>query len=95
MGTHLHGYSSAQRELSNGYQHSKVKFFEDLCVLVLWTKVASALEGIIFSPFVNWDDSSLSIGRDNILPICKLVSGWLTETNLCCPSIPIFDNAKT
>ena len=45
----VNGYSSesAQRELSNEYQHDKVPMiFKDLCILVLWTKVASALEGL-------------------------------------------------
>ena len=38
---------SAQQELSNEYQHDMVEMdFENLCVLVLWTKVASALEGL-------------------------------------------------
>ena len=44
-----HGYSSksTQQELSNEYQHDRVKmFFKNLCVLVLWTEVASALEGL-------------------------------------------------
>ena len=47
--TLANGYSfeSAQRELSNEYQHDIVKMdFENLCILVLWTKVASALEGL-------------------------------------------------
>ena len=41
------GYSvkSTQRELSNEYQHDKV--FKNLCILVLCTKAASALEGLI------------------------------------------------
>ena len=41
------GYSfeSTQRELSNEYQHDRIKmFFLNLCVLVLLTKVASALD---------------------------------------------------
>ena len=45
-----HGYSSesSQRELSNEYQLDRVSmFFKDLYVLVLWTKVVSALEGLI------------------------------------------------
>ena len=43
------GYSSesTKRELSNEYQHDRVKMvFKNLCTLVLWTKVASALEGL-------------------------------------------------
>ena len=49
--TLANGYSSesAQRELSNEYQHDTVKMvFKNLCILVLLTKVASALEGLIF-----------------------------------------------
>ena len=45
-----YGYSSesAQQELSNEYQYDGVKMvFKNLCVLVLWTKEASAiLEGL-------------------------------------------------
>ena len=48
--TLAYGYSSeslTQRKLSNEYQHDRVSMvFRDLCVLVLWTKVASALEGL-------------------------------------------------
>ena len=43
------GYSSesAQQELSNEYQHDRVLMVsKNLCILVLWTKVASALEGL-------------------------------------------------
>ena len=42
------GYSSVSTQLdSNEYQYNMVKmFFRNLCVLVLWTKVASALEGL-------------------------------------------------
>ena len=44
-----YSYESTQRELSNEYQHDRVQMlFENLCVLVLWTKVASALEGLSF-----------------------------------------------
>ena len=47
--TLANGYSSesTQRELSNEYQHDMVSmFFKNLCVLLLWAKVASALEGL-------------------------------------------------
>ena len=47
--TLAHGYSSesAHSELSNKYQHDKVPMiFKDVCILVLWSKVASALEGL-------------------------------------------------
>ena len=48
--TLTHGFSSrsTQQELSNEYQHDRVKMvFKHLCVraTVLWMKVASALEG--------------------------------------------------
>ena len=47
--TLANGYSSesTQRELSNEYQHDRVLMvFKDFSVLVLWTNVASALEGL-------------------------------------------------
>ena len=52
--TQANGYSSksTQRELSNEYQHDRVKtVFKNLCVLVLRTKVALALEGLIVGIF--------------------------------------------
>ena len=48
--TLANGYSSesTQRELLNEYQHDRVSMvFKDFSVLVLWTNVASALEGLI------------------------------------------------
>ena len=48
-GTLTHGYSSVsiQRQLSNEYQHDRVKMvFKNLCILFLRTKVASTLEGL-------------------------------------------------
>ena len=47
--TLANGYSSEStpRELSNEYQHDRVwMIFKNLCVLVPWRKVASALEGL-------------------------------------------------
>ena len=47
--TLANGYSSesTQRELSNEYQHDRDKMvFKNLCVLMLWTKVASILKGL-------------------------------------------------
>ena len=43
------GYSSesTQQELSNEYQYDRVEVFKDSFVLVLWTKVALALEGLM------------------------------------------------
>ena len=48
-GTQAQRYSSerAQRELFNEYQHDKVYMvFKRFCIVVLWTKEASALEGL-------------------------------------------------
>ena len=48
--TLANGYSSesTQRELSDEYQHDRVVMvFKNLCILVLWAKVASALEGLM------------------------------------------------
>ena len=40
-------YESIRQELSNEYQHDRVQMVsKKLCVLMLWTKVASALEGL-------------------------------------------------
>ena len=47
--TVAHGYSSdsAQRELSNEYQHDWVWIaIKNLCILVIWMKVALELEGL-------------------------------------------------
>ena len=52
-----YGYSSesTQRDLSNEYQHDRVwMIFKKPCVLVLWMKVASALERLI-NPFMAKD----------------------------------------
>ena len=51
--TLANGYSSegSQRELSKEYQHDRMMVFENICVFVFWTKVASALEGLkAFAP---------------------------------------------
>ena len=48
--TLAYGYSSEStpRELSNEYQNDRVyTFFQNLYILVLWMKVALALEGLI------------------------------------------------
>ena len=47
--TQAHGYSSdsVQLELSNEYQYDRVEMvFKNLCVIVLWMKVALPLEGL-------------------------------------------------
>ena len=42
-----YSYESAQKELSNEYPHDRVQMvLRNFCVLVLWMKVASALEGL-------------------------------------------------
>ena len=54
-GTFAHGYSSksTQCELSNKYQHDRVKMvLKNICVLVLWTKVALAMVGWNLMPLV-------------------------------------------
>ena len=50
--TLANGYSfdSTERELSNEYRQDRVSMvFINLSILVLWTKVASALEGLRWS----------------------------------------------
>ena len=47
--TLANGYlsESTQRGLSNEFQYDRVqKLFKNRCILVLWTKVALALEGL-------------------------------------------------
>ena len=51
--TQANGYSyeSTQRGLSNEYQHDMVwMVIKNYCILVLWTKVASTLEGLRVNP---------------------------------------------
>ena len=48
--TLAHGYlsESNQQELSNEYQHDRVKMvFKNLGIIVLWMKVDVALEGLM------------------------------------------------
>ena len=52
--TLANGYSSesTRRELSNEYQDDRVSMVsQESCILVLWTKVISALEGLIGNIF--------------------------------------------
>ena len=47
--TLAYGYSSesTQWELSNEYKHDRVEMvIKSFCILVFWTKVASAMEGL-------------------------------------------------
>ena len=67
--TLAHGYSSerTQQELSNEYQDDRVKMvLKKVGILVLWMKVASALEGISFQPRLLWL-MLLPSGRDYCL----------------------------
>ena len=42
-----YSYESTQQELSNEYQQNRVQMvFKNLCILVLWTKETSAMEGL-------------------------------------------------
>ena len=66
--TLANGYASesTQRELSNEYQHDRVSMvFKDFSVLVFWTNVASALEGLMTNAHVNVLDQ-LSQHRDQM-----------------------------
>ena len=64
--TLANGYSSerSQQELSNEYQHDRVLMvFKNLCVLVLWMKVASALKGLLFFSDFYFVDSIFFEGK--------------------------------
>ena len=55
--TLANGYSSksTQRDLPNEYQHDRVSMvFKRFCILVHWTKVALALEGLRNGHFCVW-----------------------------------------
>ena len=69
------GYSSERtgRELSNEYQHDSVWIVTKiLCVLVLWTNVASALKGLIGS----------------LCLTCRLLSFWWERFRRGCRRTP-------
>ena len=54
-GTIGYSFESTQRELSNEYQHDRVKMvLKDLCILVLWMKVALVMEGLTYSCLEIW-----------------------------------------
>ena len=62
-----YSYESTQWELSNEYQHDSVKMvFKNLCIFVLWMKVASALEGLVVCPY--------AMGCSGRNPLCTLES---------------------
>ena len=74
--TLAHGYSSksSQQELSHEYQYDRVHMvFKNLCVLVLWTKVASALEGFDLFMSVYFVNISLAkaTSRKYLMEKCK------------------------
>ena len=73
---------STQRELSNEYQHDRVKMiFKNVCILVLWTKVASALEGLMSVRRLfhgHWTTSLMSVG-DCSMDICILRDFFFNE----------------
>ena len=71
--TLAYGYSSesTQRDLSNEYQQlTEFRWFSRNCIHVLWTKVASALEGLnlsILNPSSR-DISKLYLNVDTVNP---------------------------
>ena len=93
--TLAHGYSpeSTRRELSNEYQHSRVKMvLKDLCLFVRWNKVALALEGLRLFDFVHQSMCSslkrmISRRNDSILVTCVVDQQIKVLMNLrpnCC-----------
>ena len=76
-----YGYSfeSTHQELSNEYQHDRVqRIFQNLCIHVLWTKVTSALEGLLLmksSPTLYFLDNSQE--TDNFLGLWDTQSLWV------------------
>ena len=50
-----YSFESTQRALSNEYQHDRVEMIsKNLCILVLWPRVASAFEGLRVVPGFLW-----------------------------------------
>ena len=73
-GTWLYSSESTQWELSNRYQHDRVKmFFKSICVLLLWTKVASALEGLTVCTYVFGVKTCISPGNIWTLEVSKIL----------------------
>ena len=57
----------AQRELSNEYQHDRVEmFFKNLYVLVLRTRVASALEGLCIGMDTQYNTKLLILNGEKV-----------------------------
>ena len=79
--TLAHGYSpeSTQQEVSNEYQHDRVwMVFKILCGLVIWTKVASALEGLTFLML----RLLLFKAQDHLNPVMLVLIGLLSLSTL-------------
>ena len=82
--TLANGYSSesTQLGLSNGYQHDRLQIiFKKFCVLVLWMKVASALEGLTLNLIITNFVLKCQRKEFNVVRSCKLglfvrVSRW-------------------
>ena len=77
--TLANGYSSesAPRELSNEYQHDRVwMVFKNLCICVLWMKVALALEWL--SP----KHKDAKIFENYLNPVKLVLIGWLSLSTL-------------
>ena len=87
--TQAYGYSSesTRQEISNEYQHDRVwMVFKSLCILLLWTKVASALDGhSIFFLSQTYKEMLATNFPEifvNLSPISKLISevSWVQMT---------------
>ena len=83
--TLAHGYSSerSQPEISNEYQHGRVYMvFKNLCALVLWTKVASALEGLRVNPWrQNINETLEGFCEVMFLLLCSRINPWSQNSN--------------
>ena len=94
--TLAHGYSfeSTHQELSNAYQYDRVKmFFKEFCILVLWTKVGSALEGLNLNLIaVNWSTSLCQARHLLDWPSREPRASPLRDTNKSCHRIEIHAN---
>ena len=102
--TLANGYSSesTQRELSNEYQHDRVLIvFKDFGILVLWMKVASALEGLnmVMAFIFGWNRFNYMFENDILQNYCpeKLVAmkGGLWEFGCLYDTLPRMVLAKT
>ena len=79
--TLVNGYSSesTHQELSNEYQHDRVSMiFKNLCILVLWKKVALALEGLRGT-----GTGTGTVSKSTVLYIRLFLKGTFMDTNCC------------